>query len=88
MFGNNTERMAFDKSPWPLVEIMEDENCTYIYMGKPTGTNNEILAPGWYIKRIFIFKLKDGRMTIETYVNTDIDKSSWANKENLRYKYI
>ena len=59
-FGNNIEKMAFEKGEWPVVEISPDGNT--IYMGRPPHSHARFDEPGWIIKKICIsqYSLKPG----------------------------
>lgn len=71
-FGNNIEKMAFEKGEWPVVEISRDGNT--IYMGRPPHSLARADEPGWIIKRIDILQdiPKPGCQTIHTMYARDL----------------
>lgn len=85
-FGNNIEKMAFEKGEWPFVEISVDGNT--IYMGRPPHSHAGSDEPGWIIKRISIMQNSPirGYQTIETcYANDPRNLVYWDNKRNYEY---
>ena len=79
-FGNNIEKMAFEKGEWPLVEISPDGNT--IYMGRPPHSDALPDEPGWIIKRIEILQdiPKPGYQTIHTtYARDPRNLVCWNN---------
>lgn len=85
-FGNNIEKMAFEKGEWPLVEIMDGGNT--IYLGKPPHSCASSDEPGWIIKKIEIFpEYPDtGCQTIETmYAGGPGNIVCWDERYNCEY---
>ena len=73
-FGNNIEKMAFEKGEWPVVEIMPSiDGLQTIYMGRPPHSSARSDEPGWIIKRIDILQdmTKPGCQTIHTMYARD-----------------
>ena len=84
-FGNNIEKMGFEKGEWPFVEISRDGNT--IFMGRPPHSRASYEEPGWIIKRIDILQdtPKPGYQTIETgYAYDPRNKVCW----DYRYDYV
>ena len=85
-FGNNIEKMAFEKGEWPVVEISPDGNT--IYMGRPPHGSASVEDPGWIIKRIDILqdRPRPGYQTIRTtYARDPKNMVCWYNKDNYKY---
>ena len=91
-FGNNIEKMAFEKGEWPFVEISPDG--TVIFMGKPPHPKAHPKDPGWIIKRITIIPdyPVPGCQTIETrYASAispeGVNMAFWARKTDYEYVF-
>lgn len=91
-FGNNIEKMAFEKGEWPLVEISHDG--AVIFMGKPPHPKAYPKEPGWIIKRITIIPdyPYPGCQTIETkYASAisseGVNTACWAFKYDYEYVF-
>lgn len=85
-FGNNVEKMAFEKGEWPVVEILSGGNV--IIMGRPPHRYARLDAPGWIIKRIDILQdiPKPGCQTIEIkYANHPRNMVCWDNRYDYEY---
>lgn len=85
-FGNNIEKMGFEKGEWPFVEISPDGNT--IYMGRPPHSSALVEEPGWIIKRIEILPdmPKPGYQTIHTtYARDPRNIVCWDNRYNYEY---
>ena len=91
-FGNNIEKMAFEKGEWPMVEILP--GGTVIFMGKPPHANAHERDPGWIIKRIIINPdyPKSGFQTIETKYASDktpegVNMVRWYSRHDYDYVF-
>lgn len=88
-FGNNIEKMAFEKGEWPVVEISPSiDGLQQIYMGKPPHSHALPDEPGWIIKRIDIWQdsPKPGHQTIHTlYARDPRNIVYWDNRRNYEY---
>lgn len=90
-FGNNIEKMAFEKGEWPMVEISPDGSV--IYMGRPTKPDLDIESVGWIIKKIVIQQNipEPGAQTITTlYAGKEkaldnIALSVWFKRNSYNY---
>lgn len=83
-FVNNTERMAFEKSVWPFVEISEDGKT--IYKGRPTDETVKSSDPNWYIQKIEIHS--DRNTVITTALAYPYGRAIWSSKESAEYRFI
>lgn len=83
-FGNNIERMGFEKAGWSLVEVSPD-GCT-IYQGRPSKEDALPNEPVWFIKKISIANGKDGSQTIQLQYSKH-KNNTWEDRKNLRYVY-
>lgn len=84
-FGNNIEKMAFEKGTWPLVWISSDG--TLIYRGRPSKPNAKEFEPVWYIQQVFIQTTPEGHQRIETR-STDGFRYKWTERITLEYQLI
>ena len=85
-FGNNIEKMGFEKGEWPVVEKSHDGNT--IYMGRPPHSSARSGEPGWIIKRINILQdvPKPGCQTIHTmYARDPRNIVCWDNRYFYEY---
>lgn len=85
-FGNNIEKMAFEKGEWPVVEILP--GGAVIFMGKPPYPEARGVEPGWIIKRIEIFQdvPKPGCQTIHTtYARDPRNIVCWDYRHDYEY---
>lgn len=85
-FGNNIEKMAFEKGEWPVVEILSGGNV--IFMGRPPRSYARSDEPGWIIKRIDILQdiPKPGCQTIHTtYARDPRNRVCWDSRHIYEY---
>ena len=82
-FGNNIEKLGFEKSTWPMVEIENTPVGNIIYRGRPLTPDASLDDPEWYIQMIVIDS-STGAQVIETS-STDGFKYKWTDRQNLRY---
>ena len=84
-FGNNIERMGFEKSGWSLIETYPDGT---VYKGKTSNPDAMIDEAVWYIMRTVKVTGKDGSEIYENRVAYPLGKCKWTEKESYTYKYI
>ena len=84
-FGNNIERMGFEKGGWSLIEVHPDGT---VYKGKTSNPDAIIDDPCWFIMRITKFKGKDGADYYEIRSAYPSGRCKWTEKESYTYKYI
>lgn len=99
-FGNNIEKMAFEKGEWPVVEILPSstDGVQIIYMGKPPHSYARYSEPGWIIKMIIIsqYSPKPGYQVqlIETRYARQIAPDGtnlplcWEMRNDVEYVYM
>lgn len=85
-FINNIEKLGFEKSTWPLIEISPDGNT--IYMGKPKTDSADYRDSCWFIKRITIATSPEGWQSIVTQVAEGGWNNAWIERHRLTYKYM
>lgn len=83
-FANNIEAMAFDKSGWHRIEILDEGSI--VFMGKSLVPDPMPEDNVWLIKKIETLSGKDGSQHIETKYSRP--RQSWEDRKNLEYKYF
>ena len=88
-FGNNIEKMAFEKGEWPVVEIMPlIDGLQTIYMGKPPHSRASDDEPGWIIKRIEIWQdcpVPGGQIIYTMYARGPENIVCWDFRHDYEY---
>ena len=84
-FGNNIEKMGFEKSGWSLIEVSPDGQT--IYQGRTFNPNALLDEPVWLIKRISIVNGKDNSQTFVIEYSIS-NKNKWEDRKTLRYVYF
>lgn len=84
-FGNNIERMGFEKGGWSLIEVHPDGT---VYKGKTSNPDAKIDEPCWFIMKITQNKGKDDVDYYEITIAYPLGGCKWTEKESYRYKYI
>ena len=84
-FGNNIEKLGFEKSTWPMVEIIPIPNGNIVYRGRPKFHDARPDDPVWYIQKIVI----ENNLVVQkiTTTSTDDFKYRWLDRETLNYMY-
>lgn len=85
IFGNNIERMAFEKSGWVLTYVYPDGT---VYKCKPTRSDAMLDNPCWYIMRTIKVSGKDGVDVYETSMAYPFGKCSLEDFEKLDYRHF
>ena len=87
IFGNNIEKMGFEKSTWPILEVNEyPDGGQEIYMGKSRHSDASTSAPVWLIRKITI--RNSGTITTIITEQTEGWRNIWDNHKTLAYKLI
>ena len=86
-FGNNIEKFGFEKSSWPLIEIIDNpDGSQIIYMGKSRVKDARENDNVWLVRKITI-NSKVGRQNIVTKQTADWN-NAWDLRERLVYYLI
>ena len=85
-YGNNIEKLGFDKSTWSIVEIVNLDDGQEIYKGKAQVSNPSTSDPVWLIRKITV-QTGDSSETIITE-QTSGWNNVWDDRTNLIYELL
>lgn len=84
-FGNNIERMGFEKGGWSLIEVHPDGT---VYKGKTSDPDAKIDEPSWFIMKITQAKGKDNVDYYQITSAYPLGRCKWTEKESYTYRFI